>query len=101
MKLGKNVIAGDPAINCCDNRGLFFLQNCEPHGKNKNAAMRRQRYLQPPGSGTIAGDVIGTAMKRHIHRHLMHPYQRPLRPPKLLQTKMVISPSKEVRHGRR
>jgi hypothetical protein len=35
-----------PGTNCCDDRGLFFLQNCEPHGKNKDVTVRRQQYLQ-------------------------------------------------------
>ncbi len=38
-------------VDCCDERGLFFLQNCEPLGKIKVAAVRRQQYLRPPGSG--------------------------------------------------
>jgi hypothetical protein len=33
--------------------------------------------------------IIVTAMKRRIHRHLTHPDQRPLRPPKILQSKMA------------
>jgi hypothetical protein len=48
--------------------------------------VRRQQYLRPPGSDAAADDVIGTVMKMRIHRHLIHPYQRalrPLRPPKL------------------
>jgi hypothetical protein len=46
---------------------MFFLQNCEPLGKNKDAAVRRQQYLRPPGSDGDADDVIGTTMKRRIH----------------------------------
>ncbi len=51
MTPGKNVINFSPVsmtphfshpINCSDNRGLFFLQNCKPRGKNKDVAVRRQ-----------------------------------------------------------
>ncbi len=34
-----------PAINCIDDRGLFFLQNCKPCGKNKDATVRRQQCV--------------------------------------------------------
>ncbi len=89
----------DGVIDGCDDRGLFFLQNYEPLGKNNDAAARRQQYLRPPGSDRAADDVIGTTMKRRIHRHPTQPDQRPLRPPKLLQTKMGLSPSAEVGHS--
>ncbi len=42
---------GASVVDCCDERGLFFLQNCEALGKIKDAAVRRQQYLRPPGSG--------------------------------------------------
>jgi hypothetical protein len=59
------------------------MQNCEPRGKKyKGAALRRQQYLRPPESDTVADGVTGTTMKRCIHRHLIHPNQRPLRSPK-------------------
>jgi hypothetical protein len=51
-------------INCCDDRGLFFLQNCELRRK------KGQQYLRPPGSDMAADGVIGTTMKGRIHRHL-------------------------------
>ena len=51
------------------------------------------RYLGPPRSDTTADGVIRTAMQRRIYRRLTHSDQRPLRPPKLLQTKPAISPA--------
>ncbi len=54
-------------INCRDDRGLFFLQNCETCGKNKDATVRRQRILPPQGSEAAADDIIETAIKSHIH----------------------------------
>jgi hypothetical protein len=33
------------AINCIDDKGLVFLQNCELRGKIKDAAVRRQRCV--------------------------------------------------------
>ena len=48
-----------------------------------------------------ADGAIRTAMLRRIYRHLTRSDQRPLRPPKLLQTKPAISPAAEVGHGRR
>ncbi len=48
------------AINCIDDRGLFFLQI----GENR-------WYLLPPKSDTAAdGAADGTAMKSCIHRHI-------------------------------
>ncbi len=84
-----------PAINFCDNRSLFFLQNCEPRGKYKDASVRGQQYLRTPGSDAAADDVIGTSMKRCIQSHLTHLNQRPLRPLKLLQTKTALSPASD------
>jgi hypothetical protein len=55
---GNNFITG--VVDCCDNKSLFFLKNCEPLGKNKDATVRKQQYLQPPGSGAVADGVIGT-----------------------------------------
>jgi hypothetical protein len=66
-------------INCIDDRGLFFLQI----GINR-------RYLRLLKSDTAAVGVIGIAMKSCIQRHSIHLDKMPLRPPKLLQTKMVI-----------
>ncbi len=73
---GKNFIS--PTINCCDNRGLFFLQNWELHRK------KGQQYLWPSGldMDTASDGVIGTTMKGCIHRHLSNPNQRPSRLPK-------------------
>ncbi len=96
---GEQFFAG--VIDSCDDRGLFFLKNCEPLGKNNDAAARRQQYLRPTGLDGAADDVIGTTMKRRIHRHPTQPDQRPLRPPRLLQTKTGISPSAEVGHSLR
>ncbi len=48
-----------PAINCIDDRGMFFLQI----GANR-------WYLRPPKSDTAADGVIGTTMKSCIHRHI-------------------------------
>jgi hypothetical protein len=33
----------------------------------------RQQYLRPPGSDAAADGVIGTTMKRRIHRHPKRP----------------------------
>ncbi len=46
-----------PAMNCIDDRGLFYLQI----GTN-------WWYLRPPKSDTAANGVTGTAMKSCIHR---------------------------------
>jgi hypothetical protein len=64
---GNNFIAG--VVDCCDDRGLCFLQNCEPLGKKKDAAVRRQQYLRPPGSDAAANGVTGTTKKRRILTH--------------------------------
>jgi hypothetical protein len=56
-----------------DDRGPCFLHN----------------YLRPPKSTTVTNIVIGTAMKR-LPRPLTRPDQRPLRPIKLLQTKITL-----------
>ncbi len=66
-------------INFIDNRGLFFLQI----GKNR-------WYLRPPKSDTAPDGVIRTAMKSCIHRNPAPLDKRPLRPPKLFQTKTSI-----------
>ena len=66
-------------INCIDDRGLFFLQI----GTNR-------WYLLPPKSDMAANGVIGTAMKSCFHRHPAHLDKRPLKPPKLLETKTTI-----------
>jgi hypothetical protein len=58
---GNNFIAG--VGDCCDDRGLFFLQDCEPLAKNKEAVMRRQQYIRPPGSDAATNGVIATTMK--------------------------------------
>jgi hypothetical protein len=63
-----------PAINYIDDRSLFFLQN----------------YFRPPKLAPAADIVFGTAMKSCIHKHPTHLDQRPLRPPKLLQTKSAL-----------
>jgi hypothetical protein len=49
-------------------------------------------------SNMVADGIIGTGMKRCIHRHPKHPDQRPLRPTKLLLTKSAISLAAEVGH---
>jgi hypothetical protein len=41
-------------------------------------------------SDTATDGIIGTAMKSCIHKHPTHLDQRPLRPPKLLQTKLAL-----------
>jgi hypothetical protein len=43
-----------------------------------------------------ADSIIGTGLKRCIHRNPKLPDQRPLRPPKLLLTKSAISPASEI-----
>jgi hypothetical protein len=53
--------------------------------ENKN-----RRNLRPSMSDMSADGVIGTAMKSCIHKHPTHLDQRPLRPPKLLQTKPTL-----------
>jgi hypothetical protein len=50
----------------------------------------RQSRARPPESDSAADGVTGTAMKSCIHRHPTHLDQRPLRPPKILQTKKAI-----------
>jgi hypothetical protein len=47
-------------------------------------------------SDMAADGIIRTGLKRCIHRHLKHPDQRPLRPPKLLFTKSAIYPAAKV-----
>jgi hypothetical protein len=57
-----------------------------PATGNQNYFKPKWRYLQLPKSGTAVDSVIGTAMKRRIHRHLKYLDQRPLKSPKILQT---------------
>jgi hypothetical protein len=77
-------------INCGDDRGMFFLQNCKLHSK------KGQQYLWPQGSDTAADGVIGTTMKGRIHRHLANPNQRPLRPLRLPKPKSALSPATKI-----
>jgi hypothetical protein len=57
-----------PKINCCNHRGLFFLQNCEQRGKNKDAAVRRQWYLPAAGVGRGC-QWCQWRIHRHITQH--------------------------------
>ncbi len=68
---GNNFIAG-VVIDCCDDGGVFFLQNYKRLGQNKDASVRIQQYLQPPGSDAAADGVIGTTMKTRVQRHPPH-----------------------------
>jgi hypothetical protein len=88
------------AINCCDDRGPFFLHDYELRSKNKDSGVRRQQYLRPPGSDVAADGVIGTTMKRGIHRHLTHPNQSPLGPLRPPKTKTALSLTTKVGHSR-
>ncbi len=47
---GNNFIAG--VVDCCDDRGLFFLQDSEPLGKNKDAALKNSN-ISGAGVGHI------------------------------------------------
>jgi hypothetical protein len=49
-----------------------------------------RRNLRPSMSDMAADGFIGTAMKSCILKHPTHLDQRPLRPPKLLQTKPIL-----------
>jgi hypothetical protein len=61
-----------------------------------------QSHVMTEVRADMAADgIIGTSLKRCIHRHLKLPDQRPLRQPKLLLTKSAISLAAEVGHGRR
>jgi hypothetical protein len=93
----------------CRFRTLFLLY---PYMNSSTVLLRRQRsvlsaklrtewqeqrcHREKTAISSAAGvgrGVIETTMERRIHRHLIHPNQRPLRPlrpPKLLQTKMAI-----------
>jgi len=59
---------------------------------------QKQWYLWTPRSDMVADSVLGTAMKRHVQRHLMHSDKSPLQPlrtPKLHNTKwQYLRPSK-------
>jgi hypothetical protein len=61
---------------------------------NKDAAVRRQKYLRPPGSYAATDGVIGTTMKRRIHRHLINHYLRLLRPLRVPKPKWYLLLSK-------
>jgi hypothetical protein len=63
---GSNFIAG---VNGTAEK-LFAGVN--DNGK-KTVLTIRQQYLRPPGSDAAADGVIGTTMKRRIHRHPKRP----------------------------
>jgi hypothetical protein len=62
MTPGSNFIAG---VN--DTAEKLFA-GVNDNGE-KTVLTIRQQYLRPPGSDAAADGVIGTTMKRHIHRH--------------------------------
>jgi hypothetical protein len=63
---GSNFIAG---VNAATEK-LFASVN---DIGEKTVLTIRQQYLWPPGSDVAADGVIGTTMKRCIHRHPKHP----------------------------
>jgi len=52
--------------------------------RHQNNITFQQQYLRPPMSDMAAIGVMRTAMKIHIHRHLICPNQMALRPTRLL-----------------
>jgi hypothetical protein len=85
------VIAGDNDISDKFIAGDKNDKNMGRHGGGELPRIgENRRYLWPSMSDTAADGVIGTAMKSCIHRHPTHLDQKPLRLPKLLQTKTAL-----------